>query len=110
MEAYVKKLILAVLLYFSFSVSASASGGLMGTGQIQNMQSAYGGWLIFMSGTNANPDTCPQNIVFLDPSMPQYKELFAVLWTAQIAKTPINIYVAGCNAPGYKLLYFVVTG
>ena len=106
-----KKLIFVVLLYFSSTYSAWAAGHI-GVGQVQNMQSAYGGWLLFMSGTNANPDSCPVNIAILDPSFvpQQYKEYVALFMSAQIAKTPINIFVAGCHGAGYKLLYFVVTG
>jgi hypothetical protein len=113
MREAMRRLILVALMYFCSSHTAWASGGLMGSGQIQNMQSAYGGWLIFMTGTNANPDGCPTNIPLLIPSGPQetnYKELFAVFWSAQLTKTQVNIYVAGCHPAGYKLVYFLVTG
>jgi len=110
MEETMKRLLLIALVYVACACSAWASGGLLGASQVANMQSAYGGWLIFMSGPNPNPDNCPINTVFLDPSSPQYKEHLAVLLSAQVSKIPINIYVAGCNAVGYKLLYFMVTG
>ena len=86
----------------------------MGPGQVAYLQSAYGGWLIFMSGIpspNPNPDSCPVNSgILLDPTAPQYKEHLALLMSAQIAKTPVNIFVAGCHSAGYKLLYFVLAG
>jgi hypothetical protein len=109
-----RKLAAIALMYLSCIYGALASGGYMGAGQVAYMQSAYGGWLIFMSGIpnpNPNPDGCSNNWgIFLDPGAPQYKEHLALLMSAQIAKTPINIYVAGCHGAGYKLLYFVLSG
>ena len=99
-----KTFFLLALLSF---VAMSAS--YVGVGEIKTMQNAYGGWLLSTSGAANNPETCSKNIVILENTHPQYKEMYSLLLAAYTANKQVNIAVQGCHEKGYKILSFVYT-
>jgi hypothetical protein len=99
-----KVLTLSVVLFYSASIHA---GDYVGKGTISVMQNAYGGWILKTNGTANNPDGCSKNIVILEGTHDQYKEVYGLLLSAYTAAKKVNIFVDGCHANGYKKLSFV---
>ncbi|HYQ72691.1 MAG TPA: hypothetical protein VET88_12285 [Gammaproteobacteria bacterium] len=51
--------------------------------------------------THANPDVCSNpRVVEVDCSLTTYKQLLAMVLTAQSATMEVNAYVNGCDADG----------
>ena len=96
-------IIFAALLY-STTILA---GGYVGDGTIRMMQNAYGSWILITNGAEDNPDDCSKNTVILEKSLAQYEEVYGFLLSAYLAAKPVNIYVNGCDANGYKKFAFV---
>ena len=93
-----------VVMFYSTSVYA---GDYVGSGTIKMMKNAYGGWILNTNGTTNNPDGCSKNIVILESTHGQYKEVYSLLLSAYTAAKPVNIYVNGCDANGYNKFSFV---
>jgi len=98
--------ILATTMFFNTS---SYAAGYTGAGQVQIMQSAYGGWLIRVSGANENPDGCAKANVLLSPSHAQYDELYSMILAAYSSGKEININVSDCAPSGHKIFNFIYT-
>lgn len=97
-------------LFITLSLASTAwSASYVGNSKIDKMQSAYGGWLIWLESGNANPDGCTSQTVLLQGSHHQYEELYSFLLTAYAAEKPVNIAVQGCHTSGAKLFQFVYT-
>ena len=103
------KLILAFAISLLFSVNAQAGGGYTGNGQIEFMQSAYGGWIMRLSAANSNPDGCSKDNILLLPSHHSYEEIYAMLLVAYSSGNEINVHVSGCADSGHKIFNFIFT-
>src|SRR5712691_10720487 len=99
----------AFLALAALQISQGYAEGYAGPGTIAFIQNAYGQWILVTNGANSNPDNCSVNIVMLEQTHPQYKELYALLLGTFLAQKNVNIYVSGCHSAGYKLLSFVGT-
>ena len=106
MNKHYQTAILAIVLMFS---SLSHAGGYTGNGQVQLMQSAYGGWLMRLSGANDNPDNCDKPNILLPPTHPQYEEIYSMILAAYSAGKEINVHVSGCATSGHKNFNFIYT-
>lgn len=89
------------LLLFIFSATASGlcfAGGWGIPVTITGYYVSESGGAFFTTSDNENPDACSSSqYLVLDPSQPNFKELYATLMAAQAASSTISVYYNGCS-------------
>ncbi|HYQ73164.1 MAG TPA: hypothetical protein VET88_14690 [Gammaproteobacteria bacterium] len=97
--------ILLSLVFCSLVSGAAVAGGSTGWVMIdvinQRDCATDRGLEVTFTTTHANPDACNNpRVVEVDCSLATYKQLLAMVLTAQSASMEANAYVSGCDADG----------
>jgi len=79
-----------------------------GSGKIEMLQSAYGGWIFNIGHTNNNPSNCSKPTMIL-VNHAQQDQIYSLILAAYSIGKPVTVYTNGCHSNGYNTVTGIYT-